>query len=680
MLVPLEWVKEYTSFDISPEELAERLTLAGLEVEEILEKDGQIVFSTYVTPNRPDLLSVVGVAREISALLGTEFRLPQPQVIEDDIPVDTLARIDIESPENCPRYSARVILGTKVVESPKWMQERLIAAGMRPINNVVDATNYVLLELGQPLHAFDYDLITDHRIIVRQAHSGEKITTLDGEERNLDPSMLMIADSQHSVAVGGVMGGQDTEVSLATRNVLLESAHFNRLSIRRTARALQLTTEASYRFERWVDPNGTIFALDRVAELIVATGGGRIAKGVLDVYPVRIEPVQVSIRPQRASILLGLEVGSDQVANYLTRLGMSVESSDKNKLCVTVPTFRPDIKREEDLIEEVGRLYGYDRIPATLPVGATLPGHDSDEGIFAATVSEILVSMGLEEVVTGSMSPPQGEERQVTIRNPISEDLSTLRKHLLLDLFAVTSYNTNRGFRDIGIFEIGRIFALTDDDKLLEEKLSVAAVITGSMWDRAWNIDRSSLEADFFVCKGMVEVLLSRLGVHDTLYVPLESKWFHPTRAARVDSGGVTLGVIGQVSPEVAEQYDIPEHTYAFELDFNALMDRAAGPGIYKPLSRYPAVARDLAVVVADDIPYNRVEELLAKEGGELLESLTLFDVYSGPPLPAGRKSLAFSIVFRSRERTLRDEEIDERLNRMRNVLAIEVGATFRDT
>jgi phenylalanyl-tRNA synthetase beta chain len=680
MLVPVDWLREYTSFDITPEELAERLTLAGLEVEEILEKDGKIVFSTYVTPNRSDLLSIVGVAREVSALLGTKFELPHPSITEGEIPIETLAKIDIESPQNCPRYSARVILDTKVVDSPQWMQERLTAAGMRPINNVVDATNYVLLELGQPLHAFDYDLVADHHIIVRQAFPGEKITTLDGEERGLDPSMLVIADSKRAVAVGGVMGGLDTEVTSNTRNVLLESAHFNRLSIRRTARTLQLTTEASYRFERWVDPNGTISALDRVAELIVATGGGTIAKGVLDVYPIKTEPVEVSIRPSRASMLLGLDVSPTLVSDYLTRLGMEVDASDQTNIRCTVPTFRPDIKREEDLIEEIGRLYGYDRIPATLPVGVTLQGRDSDEGAFAAKVTEILVSMGLEEVVTGSMSPPQGDERQVFIKNPISEDLSTLRKHLLLDLLGVVSYNLNRGFRDIGIFEIGRVFAPKEDGNLLIESLSIAAVLTGSMWGEAWNIDRSSLEADFFLCKGMVETLLSRLGVQDTLYEPLESRWFHPTRAAVVKAGDVKLGVVGQINPDLAEKYDIPAQTYGFELDFNALMDKAAGLKSYKPLSRYPAVTRDLAVVVAEDVPYQRVKELLAKEGGELLESLTLFDVYSGPPLPTGRKSLAFSIVFRSYERTLRDEEIDEKLNRMRNLLAVEVGATFRDT
>ena len=679
VLVPVEWLREYCDFEIEPEELARRLTMAGLEVEDIAELGGQKVFSTYVTPNRPDLLSLVGVAREVSAILGTAFRPPKPSFTEGDRKAADLVAVDILSPVNCPRYSARVVLDTKVVESPAWMRERLIAAGMRPINSVVDATNYVLLELGQPLHAFDCDLVGDRRIIVRQAEPGEKMTTLDGEERELNPDTLVIADPKHAVAIAGVMGGGDTEVSWQTKHILLESAHFNRLSIRRTARSLQVNTEASYRFERGVDPGGTIHALDRVAELIVRMGGGSIARGVVDAYPVKIEPATARIRPKRTALVLGFEVPAAEIQDYLTRLGMEVAPLDGDGFKVTVPTFRPDCRREDDLIEEVARVRGYDAIPEKLPEGETLQGRDSEEAAFAARISDVLVSAGLQEVVTGSMTCPVAGESQVPIRNPISDDLSRLRRQLVLDLLSVLSYNWSRGVRDIGIFQIGRVFEPRDGG-VLAEKLSVAAALTGSMWGPAWNADRSSLESDFFLCKGVVQNLLARLNITDAAFKPAENPVFHPGRSAVIESGGVRIGIIGQIGAECAREADVPENTYAFEMDVEELAARSCALAAYAPISRFPAVTRDLAVVVADDVPYRSVEELLAKGAGELLESLNLFDLYSGPPLLAGRKSLAFTIVFRSHERTLRDEEVDERLSEMRSLLASELGASFRDT
>lgn len=679
MLVPVEWLREYADFDLAPEDLAERLTLSGLEVEEITEVEGEKVFSTYVTPNRPDQLSVVGVAREVSALLRTAFKPPKHEFSEGDTPASELATVDIESPVNCPRYSARVITGAEVTESPQWMQKRLIQGGMRPINNVVDSTNYVLMELGQPLHAFDYDLIADHRIIVRQANPGERITTIDGEARALDPEILVIADPKHAVAIAGVMGGFDSEVSWSTKNVLLESAHFNRLSIRRTARALGMSTEASYRFERHVDPELTVYALDRVAQLIQQTGGGTIAKGIVDNYPRKTEPLVLSIRPKRADLILGIHVTAEEIEDYLSRLGLEVLGTENGRIIVKAPTFRQDIEREEDLIEEVGRLYGYDRIPAKLPSGEMPQGQDSAEGAFASRISNVLLCSGLQEVVTGSMAAPFGEEQMVAIRNPLSENLGRLRKQLVLDLLGVICYNASRGTRDIGLFEIGRIFE-AQDESLIIERMSVGAALMGSMWDEGWNVDRSGQKADFFLCKGIVQNLLDRLDVHDVLFKPIESGLFHPTRAAVIEAGGAQIGIIGEINSDLGEEIGLPDRAYAFELDIEALMEKSIGMEAYKPISRYPAVTRDLAVVVAEETPYRLVEELLVKGAGDLLESCTLFDVYSGPPLADGRKSLAFSIVFRSHERTLRDEEVDERLGGMRSLLELELSASFRDT
>lgn len=648
--------------------------MAGMEVEEIREFEGEPVYVTYVTPNRSDLLSMVGVARETSALLDIPLKSPVVSLTEGDQSADSLAKVEILSPTNCPRYSARVITGITITDSPEWMQKKLLAAGMRPINNVVDATNYVLLELGQPLHAFDYDLLADHHIIVRQAEPGEKIVTIDGEERTLDPSVLVIADPKHAVAIAGVMGGSNSEVNPGTTNVLLESAHFNRLSIRRTARKLAMSTEASYRFERGVDPNLTILALDRVSQLIQETGGGTIARGVIDVYPQKIEPVTLTIRPDRTRMLLGMQVSDDQVVDYLTRLGMEV--SRNGEVRVTVPTFRSDIVREIDLIEEVGRVHGYENIPETLPSGESMQGSDSDQGKFVADVTDLLVSCGLQEVVTSTMVPSEGKETEITIRNPLSDDLSRLRSRLIPNLLSVLSYNAGRGTRDLGVFEVGQVFEPFNGG--IAERGSIAGALTGTMWEKAWNIDKSSLQADFFLCKGIVETLLDRLGITDAVFSPDSIPGFHPTRGARVFAGGTELGIIGEIDSDRTRALDLPSRVYAFELNLDLLMSVAHADKGYRAVSRYPASSRDLAVVVPESVSYQSVYEAIVKGAGELHESVSLFDLYEGQPLPAGQKSLAFSIIFRSRERTLRDEEIDERLNHVRELLVKDLAASFR--
>jgi len=678
MLVPVEWLREFVDLDLAPEALANLLTMAGLEVDEIAVLENEPVFSTYVTPNRPDLLSVVGTAREVSALLNTEFRPPSPKFLEGKSRTADLAKITIESPVNCPRYSARVITNVKVGPSPSWIQKRLIQGGLRPINNIVDATNYVLLELGQPLHAFDYDLIANHHIIVRQARAGEKITTIDGEERLLDEAMLIIADAERPVAIAGVMGGLETEVSAKTKNVLLESAHFNPVSIRRTSKKLGMNTEASYRFERYVDPALTTYALDRVAQLTAEWAGGEICAGIIDVCPGKFATHTIELRPERANLLLGVEIPSDQMADYLSRLGLEVKHG--KTLTVTIPTFRPDLRREADLIEEVGRLHGYDAIPEKLPEGETIQGSDSPQGAFASQVSEILISCGLQEVLTHTLSaqlPHEGD--MVTLKNFISEDLSRLRKHLIPNLLGVIGYNASRGIRDIGVFEIGRVFEPHDDDTITE-RLSIAASITGSLWENTWNIDRDSSIADFFTAKGMVETLFDRLVGREPSFKQAEIAGFHPKRAAEIYIDDAKVGIIGEVSAEISEHFDLPDRTYAFELDFDELMSRQRGAEAYKPLSKFPAVTRDLAVVVSEEIEYQRVKELLVEGAGDLLERLWLFDVYKGPPLAPGHKNLAFRIVFRSADRTLRDEEIDGRITRMKELLAREVAASFRET
>ncbi|MHB1455706.1 MAG: phenylalanine--tRNA ligase subunit beta [Armatimonadota bacterium] len=675
MLVPVEWLREYTDFDLNPAELADRLTMSGLEVEEISEESGQVVFSTYVTPNRPDLLSITGVARDISALLDADFRYPTVCVDENGPVVETLAGVRIDTPVNCPRYSARVIQNVKITASPKWMQDRLVAAGMRPINNVVDATNYVLLEMGQPLHAFDYDLIAGHQIIVRQAEQGEKITTIDGEERELNPNMMVIADTKRAVALAGIMGGYDSEVSSRTKNVLIESAHFNRLSIRKTARALQMGTEASFRYERNVDPALTVIALDRVTQLITQTSGGSVAKGIIDEYPVKHEPVCLEIRPDRSNMMLGFNLSADQIAHYLSKLGMGVDCSCGIK--VTVPTFRPDIQHEEDLIEEVGRIYGYECIPSTLPVGKTMQGRDNEQNKLKFRISDILISAGMQEVVTGSMVASVTNDNQIVIRNPLNDELNRLRDNLLLDLINIIAYNNSRGTKDTALFQIGHIFVPSAET--FEEKLSIAGAITGNMWGAAWNIDKSQLAVDFFMCKGIVESLLDRLGIVNVRYKAVARNRFHPGRTAVIEADDMQLGIIGEISAETSHEYDLPGRVCAFELDFNTVMALSGKSEKFAPLSKYPAITRDLAVVVPLETPCELIIDLLMSGSDNLLESLSLFDIYTGKPLLDGQKSMAFKAAFRSKDRTLRDEDVEARLLNMKDKLAKSLGATFRD-
>lgn len=668
-------MKEYVDFDISIEELADRLTMSGLEVEDIVNTNGSVVFSTYVTPNRPDLLSITGVARDVSALLNTEFRYPSAHVKEEGQYINTIASIINDTPANCIRYSARVIQNTKVCQSPEWMQQRLIAAGMRPINNVVDATNYVLLEMGQPLHAFDYDLLDEHKIVVRQAYKGEKLTTIDAEEHELSENMMVIADANKAVAVAGVMGGLDSEVTDKTTNILLESANFNRLSIRKTARALQMNTEASFRYERNVDPQLTIKALNRVAELIQKTGGGVAASGIIDDYPSEIKPAKVSIRKDRTNFILGFSLTENQIAEYLKKLEMDVDQS--NGLLVTVPTFRPDIQYEEDLIEEVGRLHGYDKIPTTLPIGETMQGRDNLQNRFKNKVSSILISLGMQEVVTGSMVPKKENDQQIAVSNPMTDDLCRMRDNLLHSMLDVITNNNHHGIKDINIFQIGHIFIPVDD--AIDEKLSIAGAITGSIWNDSWNIDKKITAVDFYTVKGILEILFDSLQIDNVTYKPHQDSLLHPGRTAIIESNGKYIGIIGETSSQTMAKYDLADRTIVFELDFNNLMEAGAyDKQSYTQLSKYPAITRDIAIVVSDEVSCEQLTDAIKSAAGDSLESLTLFDVYTGQQLPEGKKSMAFKAQFRSQTRTLRDDEVEPQIAAIKLKLSDTFKAAFR--
>jgi phenylalanyl-tRNA synthetase beta chain len=678
MRVPIEWLKDFVQVELSPDDLAERLTMAGLEVESVEDTPHGAVLAMYITPNRGDCLSIFGIAREVYALLGESARptelfhrlnahILNPPHAE---PLDAAqyARVEIRDPDLCPRYAARVIRDIKPVPAPAQVQNRLLAAGMRPINAIVDATNYVMLELGQPLHAFDLHTLKEHRIVVRRAEPTERITTLDGQEHPLEPSMLMICDAERPVAVAGVMGGAETEVTDDTRHILMESAHFSPTSIRATARKLGLRTESSYRFERFVDPNLVIVAQHRVCELLEGWTGVAAVPGVIDVYPRPFETRSLTVRLARASRLLGFEVRADEAHAVLERLNLRPEPIEGG-FRVQVPLYRADLQREEDLIEELGRILGYERIPAVPPAGYTTQGKDSLEGAFAERVRTILLSAGLQEIVGHTLeasSPLQsgGEGvgelmyQPVPLQNPMSEDLSCLRHSLMSSLIRAADHNRRRNRRDLHLFEIGRVFA-QDEQGNYHEWTHLGILMTGLLHAPHWA--SKPQPADFYALKGVVEHLMSELGIQ-ARFLPADGRdhRLHPARAAYVhDADDQRLGILGELHPELQREYEFRERVYLAEFGLTALMRAAAHTVRYRPLPAFPPVLRDIAIVVAQSVPYAALEQTIREAGGAWLESLRLFDRYMGAPVPEGHHSLAFSLVFRDPTRTLTDEEVN---------------------
>jgi phenylalanyl-tRNA synthetase beta chain len=697
MQVPLEWLKQYVKVEASAEEIATRLTMGGLEVEGIEESAIGPVLDVYVTPNRGDCLSMIGVAREVAALYSLPLLLPTspPGVQRPASSAMEQTSVTIEEAALCPRYAARLVRGIQVGPSPAWMQARLEAAGQRPINNIVDVTNYVMLELGQPLHAFDLDKLTEGRIVVRLAREGETLRTLDGVERALTPSMLIIADAVRPVAVAGVMGGAETEVTETTTNLLLESAHFHMLSVRRTSRILGLRTEASYRFERVVDPDGVVRALDRVCQLLAEMGQPAAVPGVVDVYPAPILPRELTLRVPRCAELLGIPDITPAIAtDCLKRLGFRVGTAGSGALRVQVPTFRADIVQEEDLVEEVGRIYGYENIPETLPVGATTRGGDSESGTFLTRIRRQLVGLGLQEVVTHSLSAPSpyggpddGDHR-VAIRNALSEEVSRLRRSLLPLLLEVAEHNAARGVQAMALFEVGRVWEKegTALQVVPVETLRVGGLLTGPLYPAGWQRDRTPPVADFGLARGVVEQLCASLHIPLTAitFAPpgalAESlPLFHPGRTAIVSlSDGRPVGVVGEMHPRLAAKLDLRERILLFELSVETLQAAASQEETrFRPLSRFQAVQRDLAPRLPESLPYAEVEVAVRAADAPFLEEFRLTDVYRGAPLPEGIKSLTLAFTFRAADRTLTEADVTDALSRIRAELEARCQAVF---
>lgn len=678
MKLPIEWIKEYVPIEASPEELAHRLTMAGLEVEETAESSVGPVLDIKVTPNRGDCLSVMGVARELAAAYKVDLRAVPHNPSRNEGETAPITAVAIEAPELCPRYAARIIRSVKSIESPAWMQARLIAAGMRPVSGIVDVTNYVMLETGQPHHAFDYDTLAERRIVVRRARPGEQIVTLDGQERVLNPEMLVICDAEKPVAVAGVMGGGETEMGPRTRTVLLESAHFNSLSVRRTSRTLNLRTEASYRFERVVDPAGVAAAADRACALIAELGMGEVVSGIVDCTPIPIPSRTLNLRPKRVTLLLGFEVSAEAAADSLTRLGFGVTPSGES-LNVTVPTWRPDVVREEDMAEEVGRVLGYENIPERLPHGSSTQGGDSADGRFNSRIREVLAAAGLQEVATHTLLAPgpfedsRTESSRIAIRSALSAELSGLRRSLLPGLLEALDRNARRGQSPLAMFEVGHIFHATDSR--WSERTSVGGVLCGSLQPAGWRHD--SKPADFHAAHGIVERLSDSLHLPDTDLVRSKDPRLHPGRSADVLLNGATIGWVGELHPRLSAEIHVRERIVAFELDASALQEAARQVRGYEPLSPFPSVVRDLAPRVPVELECAAVKTVVESVDTPLLEGFELTDVYIGNPLPEGTKSLTLSFTFRAQDRTLTEEEVTGALSQIRHALETRCGATF---
>ena len=660
-------------------------TPLGLDARELLGLDDAIL-ELELTPNRADCLSMVGVAREVSAVLGTKVKMPEIKVGETSEVIDGQVTVTINNPELCGRYVGRLIRNVKIEPSPVWMQHRLQAAGIRPISNIVDVTNYVLMELGQPLHAFDYDKLRDHAIIVRKAEPGEKIHSLDDVERELSPEMLVIADPARPVAIAGVMGGLDTEITGETASVLIESAYFNPASIHRTSKTLALQSESSMRFAKGIDPNGCLLAANRACQLIQEMGAGKNVKGAVDNFPVPRDNAVIRLRPERAALIIGTDVPTSQIKDIMIKLGFGVAEDSKGFL-VEVPTRRGDISAEIDLIEEVARLFGYNNIPTTLPEGASTEGRKTVAQAVADEVIDVMTGGGLTEIITLSFMNPKVLDtlnlpaddplrEVVTVENPLSEEQRILRTTMLHGIFDIMSRNTARKNKDLAFFEVGRVFTPVKGEKLPKETLTLAAGVMGrtrSGWQTG------AAEMDFYYLKGVLETLMDTLNITRYNIAPeTANPTFHPGRTARIELAGNVVGVIGEVHPNVTDNYRLSEKVLALQVNLEELISAVGGTRKYSQLPKYPAIERDIAIVVSKDVLSADVNRTIRKNAGQLLESISLFDLYEGEQIKEGYKSMAFALRFQAPDRTLTDEEVNTIHEKIQKALQDSLGAELR--
>lgn len=631
-----------------------------------------VIYEVGVTPNRPDCLSHIGVAREVGVIVGRKVHRPEVEVKETPEPVHRYASVEILDAKSCPRYTARAIRNLRIGPSPRWMQNALRAVGQRPINNVVDITNYVLMETGHPLHAFDYDTLAGHRIIVRCAQEGELFVTLDGKKHTLRNDTLLICDAEQGIAIAGVMGGLHTEITEATRNVLLESAYFDPRSIRRTSRHLGVSTDSSYRFERGADVNGAICALNRAARLMAELAEGEVLSGIIDIYPRKVERSEVTLRISRVNSVLGTGLSGEQIISMLSSLEIELVNDGGDLLRFAVPTFRPDLEREIDLIEEVARVHGYNNIEDKMKTTVTM-ATDAYRPNVHEEIRTWFLGSGYTEVVTNSMQDKRWaslfSDKVVEVLNPVSKDMTSMRASLIPGVLEVIRHNQNHGTRNLKLFEIGNVFSIDSDpqrkklvDNILEEERLIFGM-TGNAEPQAWDV--TERQFDFYDLKGDAETFFSKISLDNYKFIHYDNGETLNDHAVGIEINNTYAGSLQQVAAEVLRKLDIEGNVFLCELSMRLLIDNLLVQKKYEVLPKFPSVSRDLALVIDRRTHVGTLEEDVRTSGGELLRQVRLFDIYVGERIAAGKKSVAFSLEFMSRERTLTEKEVDEVVKRI---------------
>ena len=639
-----------------PEKLSELLTMHVFEVKDFEKLEKDFVFDIDVLPNRSDCLSHLGIAREISAILGLKMKMPEIEIKEEkNLKASDFLKVKVDNFNDCQRYTARVVFDIKVEPSPFWLCSILKSCGLRPINNIVDITNYVMLETGQPLHAFDFDKISGNqvkKILVKRAKKGEKFISLDGEEYELDNEILVIADQKDALAIAGIKGGKKAEIDEKTKRIVLESANFNPKRIRLGSRKIDLKTDASIRFEHGMDPNLTEFAIDRAVSLIQKIAKGKVLSGKIDLYPNKVLPRKMFFEFEKVKKLLSINIPKNKVVEILQRLGLKVLSEKKGKFLIEIPTFRQDISLEEDLIEEIGRIYGLERIPAILPTTVLLPAKKNLDIFWEERAKSILKEARMSEIYTYSFISQKDKEifkfkELVEIENPVSAEFSYLRPSLIPNILKAVEKN-QRFFKEIKIFEIGKIFPGIEK----KEKRMLTGAITGDA---------------FFEAKGIVDYLFQKLGIPKVWYDEFqptpedsETSIWHLKKSAEIKVDNEEIGFLGEISPKIISALSLKDRVVVFDLDFEKIISLASEEVIYQPVSPFPPVIRDISVLVPKSVLVEEVLNKIENAGGELLIDADLFDIFEGENLPEDKKSLAFHLIFQAKDRVLSSKEVNE--------------------
>jgi len=687
MYTSYKWLQELTGTKSTAQQLQERLTMVGLAIDAVESNTSDSVLDVEVPSNRPDCLSHIGIAREITASESGQLRLPEITTPKTEGRAEEFTSVEIKDPDLCPRYAARLVRGVKIGPSPDWLVKRLEAIGQRSINNVADITNYVLHEVGQPLHAFDFAHLRDKKIIVRRATAGEKLKTLDGVERELQPDMLVIADAERPVALAGIMGGEESEISSTTTEVLIESAYFDPNSVRLTARALGMDTEASRRFERGADCEGVLRAQDRCVQLICEIAGGVATENAIDVYPNPVVPRVITVRTKRVEDLTSLKVETRDVDRILTGLGFEKKNESDDALTFAVPSWRVDVEQEEDLVEEVARHTGYQNIKSELPP-SNMSGEYQPTEVKQRLLRRTLNDFGYDEAINFSFihkqegidlipvfAARQGED--VEVSNPIIEGAAFMRPTLISGLLDSLKHNLNHGIRDVRLFEIGRVFGGSHGGDLPEERLALAMIATGGATDE--NVAQAPRELDLFDLKGAFEAALDSMNISPLTFKNSSAAHLRMGQAGEILlSNGTAIGTFGRLAENVASSYKFRQPVYVLEMDLSALFAVPEKTVQYSRLPKYPSVVRDLTLLLSRDVTFAALTKAVTDQNVADCRNVNLVGTYDGPNIPPGKRSITLRIEYRSDDRTLRDDEVEERHAALTSSLLGEFDAEQR--